>query len=70
MVVVFGITLIGPKFGMGMTKYPVVRIGALYAKRPTLYGFNKINDNEGPLADRYEFVGTWEEVEAYALKHN
>jgi hypothetical protein len=42
---------------------------ALYNNTPTLYGFNRINDNEGPLADQFEFVGTWEEVEAYAKKH-
>jgi hypothetical protein len=52
-----------------MTKYTVVRQGALYNNTPTLYGFNRINDNEGPLADQFEFVGTWEEVEAYAKKH-
>jgi len=51
-----------------MTKYPVVRNGALYNNTPTLYGYNKINDDEGPLENQYEFVGTWEEVEAYALK--
>ncbi len=49
-----------------MPKYTVVRQGSKYNDRPTLYGFNKVNDNEGPIADQYEFVGTWDEVEQYA----
>jgi len=49
-----------------MTKYKVVRQGSKRMNITTLYGFNKVNDNEGPIADQYEFVGTWNEVEEYA----
>ena len=55
-----------PRIFSNMTKYTVVRQGSKYNDRPTLYGFNKVNDNEGPIADQYEFVGTWNEVEEYA----
>ena len=52
-----------------MTKFVIVQQGSKRMDRKTLYGYKKINNKQGPIKDQYAFVGTWEEVNAYAEKN-